>query len=168
MKLINGSFTKHALLVGLLAGTGILAAPAFAMPDGGSGSKRSCEARHGQEVHARWEAHRAGRLSALKEKLKLKPQQEAAWNAFAGASQPVERHMGEEKQARRGEFAKLNTPQRLDIMLAKSDQRRTRMVERTQAIKTFYAQLTPEQQRVFDAEAMPNRHRGEHRHHHQS
>jgi Spy/CpxP family protein refolding chaperone len=45
-----------------------------------------------------------------------------------------------------------------------ADKRHARMAERAEAIKAFYAQLTPEQQKVFDAEAMPNRHRG-HRHH---
>jgi Spy/CpxP family protein refolding chaperone len=47
----------------------------------------------------------------------------------------------------------MNTPQRLDAMLEKSDQRHAQMVARVAAVKTFYAQLTPEQQAVFDAEA---------------
>jgi len=65
----------------------------------------------------------------------------------------------------RDEFKKLTTPQRLDKMMALSDARRTRMLERNQAIKAFYAQLNPEQQKVFDAEAMPGpmRARGHHR-----
>jgi len=68
----------------------------------------------------------------------------------------------------RGELAKLNTPQRLDKMLAMSEQRRARMIERSQATKAFYAQLTPAQQDVFDVEAMPGRHRGHGPHRHQS
>lgn len=168
MNLINGSFTKRTLLVGFLAGSGMLAASAFAMPAGDPDGKAGCETRHEQKAHSKWEEHRAKRLSALKEKLKLQPGQEMAWSAFASISQTGKRPMGVDRQTKREEFAKLNTPQRLDMMLARADQRRARMVERTQAIKTFYAQLTPEQQSVLDAEAMPNRHRGEHRHHHQS
>lgn len=168
MKLIQGSFAKRALMVGLIAGSGILAASAFAVSAGGPASKGGCEAGHGQMVHAKWEEHRAEHLSQLKEKLKLKPAQEAAWNTFAKASQPGMRPAEAERQAQRGEFAKLHTPERLDKMLAMSDLRRARMVERTQAIKTFYAQLTPEQQSVFDAEAMPGRHMGQHHRHHQS
>jgi Spy/CpxP family protein refolding chaperone len=167
MKSIQSLFTKRALMVGLIAGSGILAASAFAMTATGPGSKGDCEARHGQQFHARWEEHRAEHLSALKEKLKLTPEQGAAWTAFASASQRGEHPVGVDRQAMRGEFAKLTTPQRLDKMLAMADQRHARMAERAQAIKTFYAQLTPEQQSVFDAEAMPGRHGGE-RHHHQS
>jgi hypothetical protein len=161
MKLIHGSLNKRALMVGLIAGGSILAASSFAMPGGDPAGKGGCEARHGQEVHAKREAHRAERLSGLKEKLKLAPQQEAAWNAFASASQPAMRPG--DGQAMRGEFAKLSTPQRLDKMMAMSEARRAKMAERAQAIKAFYAQLTPEQQSVFDAEAMPGRH-GHHAH----
>jgi protein CpxP len=165
MKLIQGSFTKHALMVGLLAGSGLLAASAFAMPAGGFEGKGGCETRHGHETHAKWSEHRTERLSALKEKLKLQPGQAAAWNVFASISETGKRAMGEDRQAKREEFAKLNTPQRLDKMLAMSNMRHAKMVEHTQAIKTFYAQLMPEQQSVFDAQTMQHRHQGNHNHH---
>jgi 1,4-alpha-glucan branching enzyme len=79
-----------------------------------------------------------------------------------------------DRKAMREEFEKLSTPERLDRMQAMSEMRRARMTERAGAIKTFYAQLRPQQQRVFDAEAMPWRHRhdqhhrGLHQHRHQS
>jgi hypothetical protein len=166
MKLIQGSFAKRALLVGLIAGSGILAASSFAMPSGGPAGKDGCEARYGQNDHGKWAEQRASHLAGLKEKLKLSPAQEAAWNAFTRASQPGMRQ-GVDRQAMRAEFDKLSTPQRLDKMLAISEQRRARMAERAEATKAFYAQLTPEQQGVFDAEAKPDRYRG-HRQHHQS
>lgn len=162
---LPASFTKRALIAGLIAGSGILAASSFAMPGAGSASKEGCAAGNGQKVQARMEA-RAEHLSGLKEKLKLEPGQEAAWNAFASASQPGMRQG--DRQAMRAEFDKLSTPQRLDRMLAMSEARRARMAERAQAIKAFYAQLTPEQQGVFDAEAMPDRRRGHHPHRFQS
>ena len=167
MKLIQASFAKRALLVGLIAGSGILAASSYAMSDGGPAYKGGCEARHGQQLHSRWQEHRAKHLLELKEKLKLAPEQEAAWNAFASASQPGTRGVEVDRQAMRAEFAKLNTPQRLDKMLAMSDLRHAKMLQRIQATKVFYAQLSPEQQSVFDAQAMPGRHGG-HDHHHQS
>ena len=165
MKLIPGSFTKRALMVGLIAGSGILAASSFAMSAAGTAGKEGCEGRHGQAAHAKWEARRAAHLSELKEKLKLRPDQEAAWNTFASATQPGLRHAGADRQAMRGEFEKLNTPQRLDRMLAMSEARRTRMIERSQAIKAFYVQLSPAQQSVFDADPMldPQRWQGHHR-----
>ena len=163
MKLIPGSFTKRVLMVGLIAGSGILAASSFAMTAGGPAGKEGCEDRHGQAAHAKWEARRAEHLSELKEKLKLRPDQEAAWNTFASATQPGMRQAGADRQAMRGEFEKLNTPQRLDRMLAMSEVRRTRMLERTQAIKAFYAQLSPAQQSVFDAAFHAQRGPGHHR-----
>lgn len=167
MKLIQGSFAKRALMVGMLAGSGFLAASTYAMSDGDSAPKGGCEARHGHQGHSRWEEHRTKHLSVLKEELKLAPGQEAAWNTFAGASQPAARAVGVDRQAQRDEFAKLNTPQRLDKILAMSDLRHARVLERVQATKAFYAQLSPEQRSVFDAEAMPGRHGGQH-HPHQS
>lgn len=165
MKLITGSFTKRALMAGLIAGSGMLAASSFALSAGTASGKTGCEARHGQKNHAEWEARRDAHQSALKEKLKLSPEQEAAWNTFTQASQPGMRHAGGDRQAMRSEFDKLTTPQRLDRMQAMSDARRARMLERSQAIKAFYAQLSPEQQKVFDAEAMfnPQRAHGHHR-----
>jgi protein CpxP len=164
MKLTQGSFTKRALMAALIAGSGLMAASSYAMPAEDPGSNGGCAMKHGQKAHAKQGGHRARHLSELKGKLKLEPGQEAAWNAFSHAGQPGMRHMGGDRKAQRGEFAKLNTPQRLDKMLAMSDARRAKMLERTQATKAFYAQLSPAQQSVFDAEAMPNRHWG-HRHH---
>ena len=158
MNLIQGLFTKRAVMVGLIAGSSILAASSFAMPAGG------CGAKHGQRDPARMEAHFARHQADLKEKLKLMPEQEAAWNTFSSTAQVGMQHKGVDGKTMRGEFKKLNTPQRLDKMQAMADQRRAKMALRAEAIKTFYAQLSPEQQGVFDAEAMPSRHRG-HRHH---
>lgn len=168
MKLIQASFTKRALMVGLIAGSGILAASSFAMPAGGAASKDGCEARHGQKAHGNWTENRAKHLSELQEKLNLTPAQTAAWDSFTSASQPG-MGQGMDRKAMRDEFEKLNTPQRLDKMLAMSELRRARMAERAQATKAFYAQLSAEQQAVFDAEAKPGRHRGHGgKHHHQS
>jgi hypothetical protein len=64
----------------------------------------------------------------------------------------------------RAEFEKLSTPQRLDKMLEMSEVRRAWLAERAEAVKAFYGQLTPEQQQVFDSQAMPGRHGGHHAH----
>lgn len=167
MKMIQGSFTKRALMVALIAGSGILAASSFAMNGSGPG-KQGCEFNQSnvgqtQSLQAKRGEHRARHLAALKESLKLTPAQESAWNAFTQTRQPVMQQNGFDRQARQAkhdEFAKLTTPQRLDKMLAMSEQRRARMVERAEAVKSFYVQLTPEQQSVFDAKAKPARQHG--------
>lgn len=67
--------------------------------------------------------------------------------------------MGEDRHGERSEFEKPSTSQRLDRMLAMFDARHEKIAQRADAIKAFYARLTLEQQGVFDAEAMPKRHR---------
>lgn len=162
MKSKQDSYAKRVLMAALIAGSGFLATASYAMPDGVPGGKSGCGMRQSQQAHDKAESHRAKRLSALKEKLELAPGQEAAWSAFASASQSGKHAMRGDRQAKRGEFAKLNTPQRLDKMLAMSDLRRAKLAERAQATKVFYAQLSPAQQSVFDAGTMRERHRGGH------
>lgn len=92
MKSNQGSYAKRALLAGLIAGGGILAASAYAVTADRSGDMPRCEARHLQKVEADWEGGRAARLAGLKAKLALTAEQGAAWNAFAAAVQSGPRH----------------------------------------------------------------------------
>jgi hypothetical protein len=91
--------------------------------------------------------HMAARLRA---ELQLTPGQEPALNAFLdamkppGEMQPGMRHQHDDMQG-------LTTPQRLDAMLARADKMHERLVAHVAAIKQFYAQLTPSQQKAFDA-----------------
>jgi len=71
----------------------------------------------------------AQHLAALKEKLKLTPAQEGAWNTFAAAQQPPARPAGQARMDR-GEFAKLTTPQRLDLMQSRQAERSAQAYER--------------------------------------
>jgi hypothetical protein len=119
----------------------------------------------------RMKEHRAKRLAALKDKLKLTSAQEGAWSSFTEASQPP---AGAARPQRmdRAEFAKLTTPQRLEHMQARQAERSARFAKRAEATKTFYAALTPEQQKTFDAETAKfaghghRFHRGGHEGHH--
>lgn len=165
MKSNQGVFAKRVLLAGLIAGSGMLGVSAFAMPEGGAAAKPGCESHQG---HANREAQRAERMSALKAKLQLAPTQEAAWNAFVGAGQSGMKHAGGDRKAMHAEFAKLSTPERLERMQAMSEMRRAKMAERAEAIKAFYTQLTPAQQKVFDAEVMTGHPLGHHGHRHQA
>lgn len=170
MKAISRTFIQRTVLAALLAGSGALAVSAYAVSTGGpaDGTPR-CEAKAGKAAHGGFAAKRAAHLAALKDKLKLAPEQEAAWSAFTESAQPGPRHGGLDRGAMREQFAQLSTPERLDRMQAMAEQRQARKAQRAEAIKAFYAQLTPEQQQVFDAEAMPQRHSHKfHRHHRQS
>ena len=95
----------------------------------------------------------AQRLAALKVKLRLEAKQDAAWNAFSAAVQPSPaqlRHMSEQ----RAELKKLSTPERIDRLRQLRTERNAAMDQRFDATKAFYAQLSPEQQKTFDANAM--------------
>jgi thiol:disulfide interchange protein len=111
------------------------------------------QARQGdrQQRFERMQARRAAHLAQLKEKLKLTPAQEPAWSSFASAQQPPARAPG----AERADFGQLTTPERLDRMQARQAERNARFARRADATRGFYAALTPEQQKTFDAESMP-------------
>lgn len=118
--------------------------------------------QHRQMNQEKWQQKRAERARQLHEKLQLSAAQEPAWEALQKAMQP-QRHA----RLDRAEMQKLTTPERIDRMRALREQRSAAAEQRGQAIKSFYAQLTPEQQKVFDAQAMqvprgayPGHHRG--------
>ncbi len=169
LKSLNG-----LLLAGLLATVG-----ASAMAEGPTTTAPAASARQagphgghhmmGQHDPAKMQAWMAKRQAELKAKLKITPAQEGAWTAFTAAMQPPAR-MGDRPGAeQRAEYAKLSTPERIDKMRAMRTQRMTdmnaAMDKRGDATKTFYAALSPEQQKTFDAEhlKMAERHgRGRH------
>ncbi|HEY1751639.1 MAG TPA: Spy/CpxP family protein refolding chaperone [Caulobacteraceae bacterium] len=96
---------------------------------------------------ARMREHVARRLRA---ELQLTSGQEPALAAFLDAMKPsgdMHGGMGHEHQ----DMQAMTTPQRLDAMLARADRMHERMVAHVAAVKQFYAQLTPSQQRAFDA-----------------
>ncbi|WP_225782087.1 Spy/CpxP family protein refolding chaperone [Xenophilus sp. Marseille-Q4582] len=110
------------------------------------------------------------RQAQLKDKLKLNASQEAAWAQYTGALQPPVPPATGQSRLSRADFAKLSTPERLDRMQARQAERQARFAQRAQATKQFYAQLTPEQQKTFDAETLqrhgPRHGHGPHHPHH--
>ncbi|RQO53538.1 hypothetical protein DBV14_13895 [Variovorax sp. KBW07] len=148
------------------------AAPAAAVAQAdGTAAAPKAKAEHKRMDPAqrmeRMQAHRAKRLAALKEKLKLTSAQEGAWSTFTAASQPPA-GAGPRPRMDRAEFAKLTTPERLERMQARQAERSAMFAKRADATKTFYAALTPEQQKTFDAETVHfggHGHRGHHGEH---
>ena len=153
MKKLPMSFKQRVIALAVITAGGALSVSAYALPDAGAVNKADCamHGKHGPQNHAQRMEQRAQRLAQLKTKLNLSAQQEPAWNAFTASSQQPMITM-EERQAMRAEMATLTTPQRIDKMMEMAETRRAHMIERAQATKAFYAQLTPAQQAVFDAE----------------
>jgi hypothetical protein len=104
------------------------------------------------EMEKRMAERHAEHQAKLKAELKITPEQETAWATFSAAMQPPK--MSEMQRPDRAEMDKLTTPQRIDRMEQMQQQRMAEMKKRGDAIKAFYAQLTPYQQGVFDAKAM--------------
>ncbi len=117
--------------------------------------------RMGNMDPARMQAMMEKRQAVLKAQLKLTPAQEGAWTAFTDAMKPAAA-MTPMQRPDPVEMAKLTTPERIDKMKALRDERMKTMTaamdKRAEATKTFYATLTPEQQKVFDAASMQGRH----------
>lgn len=119
------------------------------------------------ERMARMQQKMAERQAAFKAELKLTPEQEPAWNAFIARTQPQGRPA---RQGSREDWSKLTTPQRLDKMQALKVERDAAMAKRVDAIKSFYASLNADQQKVFDSKHMSGfqragMHRGHSKHH---
>ena len=135
---------RLALVAGLVLPLGLaslgLAQDAAAPPPPGA-----ADARHHFDP-AQMRAHMADHLRTV---LQLQPSQDVALNAYLDALKPTggmrDRHEGD-----RGQMQHLTTPERLDRMAARMDERRTRMLGVIAATRQFYAQLSPSQQKAFD------------------
>ncbi|MDB5731230.1 MAG: hypothetical protein JWQ03_1125 [Variovorax sp.] len=155
----------HTLLAaGLLASAAFVAsaqAPAAPSAVPGSATAASESQRHMHEPRdgrflERMQEHRIQRLAQLKDKLRLNASQQTAWTTYAAALQPSARTAQQgDRDTARAEFEKLSTPQRLDLMQARQAERATRFARQADATRSFYAVLTPEQQKTFDAETLP-------------
>ena len=118
------------------------------------------------ERHAEMQKKMAERQAAFKAELKLTPEQEPAWNAFIARTQPQAAPV---RQSPREDWSKLTTPQRLDRMQAHKAERDAAMAKRVEAIKSFYATLNADQQKVFDTKRLggfqrAGMHRGDGKH----
>lgn len=117
-------------------------------PDRGQGMGRDS---------GRMEQMRERRQAALHDKLKLSASQEKAWQAFVAKGKELR---PKKKRPDSLEFAGLTAPQRMEKMLDRMHEREQNMTRMLGALKTFYAVLTPQQQKIFD-DSMPCP--GEHR-----
>lgn len=154
---------KPAVLATLLA-TSALAVLAQAAggptPQDGPGMQQS-EPEHRAHRHERMKAHMAKRAAELKADLKLTPEQESSWNAYLATMKPS----APPARPKREDIAKLSTPERLDKMREMRQQREAEFDKRDAATRSFYAGLSPEQQKTFDARTARPMHEEGRRHH---
>ncbi len=159
------SALKPLLLTAVLAASGFAASAQghgdhYAMMGGGSSMHEGMgHHRMGGMDPARMQARMDKRHAELKALLKLTPAQEGAWATLTEAMKPPAGMQA--KRPDPAELAKLPTPERIDKMKALRTQHMNEMNaamdKRGDAAKALYATLTPEQQKVFDANTMGHR-----------
>ena len=96
----------------------------------------------------------AKRQAALHDKLGLSPAQEAAWKTFTDRLPAI-------APATTGEaapVAAMTAPERADRMAAFLQTAQQQAAARAQAVKEFYAVLSPEQQKIFDGQFQGRHH----------
>ena len=107
--------------------------------------------QRGPDRQKMFEEMRRRREQWMHDLLQIKPDQETAFHAFLAAVAPPQREgKGAGREAGPG-AAPMTTPQRLDRMAM----RIARLQQIAAATKTFYAALSPEQRRAFDALPAP-------------
>jgi hypothetical protein len=117
--------------------------PAGAPP--APGAMREHWAQHMQE---RAEA----RARALHDVLGVRPDQEGAFQAFVASMRPPERQEGAGRgMDHQATAEQLTTPERLDRMAARMAKHQADFQRKADAVRRFYAVLSPEQRRAFDA-----------------
>lgn len=162
------------VLAGLLAAFGVSAMAQSAAPAAPGAAASSPSSQHmgqhmGHPDPAKMQAMMAKHQADLKDRLQLTPAQEGAWTAYTAAMQRPAGMGMRLSDAQRAEMSQLSTPERIDKMRAIRTERMAQMTaemdKRANAVKTFYAALTPEQQKVFDAAHQKRSAPGEHRGH---
>ncbi|WP_417068944.1 Spy/CpxP family protein refolding chaperone [Niveibacterium terrae] len=90
-------------------------------------------------------------LDALHDALKLTSGQQSAWKAYRDA----ELVRFDKKPQGPEEPKELSAPERLEKMIADLGKHQQELNATLAVTKKFYAQLTPEQQKIFDRESAP-------------
>jgi Spy/CpxP family protein refolding chaperone len=168
---LKETIMKSSLKLSLLAGLLVTASVVYSqspvdgrqcdhMMMGQPGTMQGQGMRHrgmGQMDPVKMQAMVEKRLATLKTQLKLTPTQEGNWAAFTTAMKPpADRQISMHPD--QAELAKLTTPERIEKMKALHTQHMAEMSanmdRRGEATKAFYATLTPDQQKTFDASAL--------------
>lgn len=135
-----------------------LAVPAFAQTAAPAAAPTPAAAAAPAPQHERFQEMRKERMARmekfaaeLKAKLQLTSEQEGAWTTFQTAMKPQPPQGGRPDFKN---FKNLTTPERIDQMRAMRTQRAADADRRDEAVKAFYAQLTPAQQKTFDTQTL--------------
>jgi len=93
-------------------------------------------------------------IEQLHQALHLAPSQEGAWQLYRSAADIPDKAQSR-RQSASVLFRTLDAPRRMDLVEAEMRQELADLQRQSQALKAFYAALTPEQQHIFDARTLP-------------
>lgn len=153
---------KHAVIALAVLGLGSSAVMAQTAPTAPSAPT---EGRHANAMTQEQRAARMGehwnkRQARLHDALQLTGGQEAAWTAYQNAIRPDPKLAP--PAGDKAAWQSLSAPQRLDRMIAMSEQHTAHMKASAGALSTFYSVLNPAQKKVFDQQFMGGGHGGGH------
>jgi LTXXQ motif family protein len=100
------------------------------------------------------ESSQSEEMSRLHDALHLSPTQETAWRAYVAAIAP-DPAVEARRQSAATMMRTLPTPRRIDLINAEMEADMASMRRQGDAVKAFYAQLSPDQQRTFDSATSP-------------
>ncbi len=106
-----------------------------------------------------WKAEYHRHRAALHDQLGLNAEQEKAWLAYIAIA---DKNRDLRKPIPRADLEKMTAPERMQTMIDRMKTNESELAKQLVVLKAFYAQLTPEQQQIFDQETMkhPRFHRG--------
>lgn len=140
---------KHLLLATTVVAVLGTSATAWAMNRQGGDCSGMPEGPRAERMQERIQARQAEHQARLKQALQLTPAQESAWQQYL-QSRPSPASAAAMKD--RAQWQQLSTPERMAQQLAARQARDSQMGAHLEALKSFYATLSPEQQRTFDAQ----------------
>jgi hypothetical protein len=143
----------------LLAASTLIAGAAFAQP--APPPEHTMGAGHpmgGAHEMGMPHADPAKMAAHLRAALQLRPEQDGALQAFVASMPPPAGDMHDRMRAEHEAMAGKSTPDRLDHMLARAREHVAQLEKRAAGVKTFYAALSPAQQKAFDLLAETHMH----------
>lgn len=143
---------KHLLLATTVVAVLGTSATAWAMNRHGGDCKGMQEGPRAERMQERMQTRQAEHHARLKAALQLTPAQESAWQQYL-QSRPSPATAAKD----RGQWQALSAPERMEQQLAARKARDSQMTAHLDALKSFYATLSPEQQRTFDAQHQQGR-----------
>jgi hypothetical protein len=98
-------------------------------------------------------------MQRLHSDLTLSSSQEQGWKSFEQAYEVNPQDVARERDAA-AKMSDLTGPQRVDLAVSLSEQDLSELRRRADVLKTFYASLSPQQQKTFDRDTLAPSDRG--------